>query len=300
MVDQLTLDHLKGAPLSLFESTVQHVDEPQRGFDAYLGAAHNRYLGSGHRRVALQMSEPAQERALEFTCTARMTYPEDWSQKAGVERTPHLSTVDAIRIAGKVRASLTRHGSFAEFADERSLTVRAGARPWEQLGAVPVHTAVALDPEHDELVLQHSVGTLKVESRLARASDVPIVDEGWAPGEASDIRFDADRRVQCTYDRRATEPSLMSFLEAMMLAAQMSQVALYGGDPKARDRSGNMWMRRARFVRHTARPQSASVVDLQLQNRRNVMVGGRAIDTADVLADDVFGVQVSASLATES
>lgn len=286
--------------MSLLQSTVPPVEAPQRGFDAYLGVARNRYLGSGHRRVALQMSEPTQERALEFTCTAKMTYPEDWSQKAGVERTPHLSTVDAIRIAGKVRASLTQHEPFAEFADERSLTVRAGARPWEQLDAVPVRTMLAIAPEHDELVLQHSIGTLKVESRLARAAEVPNIDERWTSGEASDIRFDADCRVQCTYDRRATEPSLMSFLEAMMLTAQMSQVALYGGDPEVRDRSGNMWMRRARFVRHAARQQAASVVDLQLQNRRSVMVGGRPVGTADVLAEDVFGVQVTASLATGS
>lgn len=286
--------------MSLLIPTTPPVDTPSRGFDEYLGTAQDRYLGDGHRRVTFEMSEPTQIGAGEFSSIARVSYPDDWSQKAGMRRDPHLSTVDAIRIAGAVRSSLSGGVLLAGCGDERSLTVRAGARPWEQLDAVPVRTTVTALPDKDSVVLKHKIGSLQVESRLALATEALAVDEAWEPGTVSDVRFDDASRVECMYERRSPRPSLLSFLEAMMLTAQMSQVALYGGDPDARNRSGNMWMRRAHFVRHTSRPFRTGVVELQLQNRRDVTIGDRVIGTADVVAVDVFGVQVTASLATGS
>jgi len=269
------------------------------GFDAYLGAARGRFLGDGHRRVNLELSDLVATDAATAEGVARVMYPRDWSLKAGVSREAHLSTADAFRVAGAVRSALAASAMtwLSEYGYERLLTVRAGARPFTELNAVPVRTQVdRVGP--DAVRLSHSVGTLKVESEWTRSEPPTFADDRWQAGNATDVRLVNDSRVSCTYERRSSALSSVSFLEVMMLTAQMSQVALYQGDADRRAQSGNMWLRRAGFLRHTPTPQRLAGVELDVVNRRDLIVGGRAVQTVDVVAEDVFGIQVTASLAT--
>lgn len=270
------------------------------GFDRLLGSSATRYLGDGHRRVGLVVGRARQTADDRFVSAAQIAYPVDWSVKAGQGRVPHLSTVDVMRIAEGMRDQLASEAGspLADFPVQRSLEVRAGARPWENLDEVPIATEVEVSPDGDEARVRHVIGSLKVDTLWGPTSSAPPVDDAWLSGAAADVTLLPGTRVQCTYRRRAERPALMSFLEAMMLAAQMSQVALYDGDYRRREVSGNMWMRRAAFVRHRTETASVGPVDLQLKNRRTVTVGGSRIDTAEVLAPDVFGVQVTASLAS--
>lgn len=269
------------------------------GFDAFLGTARDRFLGDGHRRVSLEMLDLVTTADAAADGVARVIYPLDWSLKAGAAREAHLSTVDAIRIAGAVRSALAadRMSWLGEYGYERSLIVRAGARPFTDLNSVPIRTAVER-PAPDTVRLLHSVGSLKVQSEWTRSRPPTLADDDWRTGEATRVQLATDSRVSCTYERRTSVLSSVSFLEVMMLTAQMSQVALYQGDAERRARSGNMWMRRAAFHRHTPTPRRVAVVELELLNRRELTVGGRVVGTADVVANDVFGVQVTASLAT--
>lgn len=114
---------------------------------------------------------------------------------------------------------------------------------------------------------------------------------------ASDIDLGPQSTVRCRYKRRAAAGGLISFTEVLMLTAQMSQVVLYNGDARRREQTGNMWMRRATFSRRAFATAAAGTVGLALSNRRELHIDGRTIETADVLADDVFGVHVTASLA---
>jgi hypothetical protein len=285
--------------MSLLSLPISEALAPDDGFDALLGSARDRFLGDGHRRVSLDVVELVAVDDETVAGMARVIYPHDWSLKGGVSREAHLSTVDAIRVAGAVRSALTTTAMtwLGEYGYERSLSVRAGARPFTGLGAVPVRTTVDR-PDADIVRLVHSVGSLKVESEWTRAEPPTLADDDWQAGIATNVRLMTDSRVNCTYERKTATLSTVSFLEVMMLTAQMSQVALYQGDAERRARSGNMWMRRAGFVRHTPTPQRVAAIELQLLNRRELTVGGRAVGTADVLAEDVFGVQVTASLAT--
>ncbi|MFJ4295643.1 AvrD family protein [Curtobacterium sp. NPDC089689] len=285
--------------MSMLSSPKPEAAASDVGFDAHLGAAHGRFLGDGHRRVRLELMDLVATDDATAEGVARVAYPRDWSLKAGVAREAHLSTADAIRVAGAVRSALVASPMtwLGEYGYERSLGVRAGARPFTELDAVPVRTRVDRTGP-DTVRLSHSVGSLKVESEWTRSKPPTFADDGWRAGNATGVRLLTDSRVSCTYERKSSTLSSVSFLEVMMLTAQMSQVALYQGDADRRAQSGNMWMRRAGFLRHTPTPQRLAGVDLNVVNRRELIVGGRTVQTADVVAEDVFGVQVTASLAT--
>lgn len=271
------------------------------GFDALLGPARDRYLGEGHRRVGLSLGGVTQTSDHSFASAARLNYPIDWSTKAGSSRTAHLSTVDAMRIAGRLRDTLARViPALSRYSAEQSLTVRAGARPWEALDDVPVVTEVLQLAGNDRLRLQHTIGSLKVVSDWeVPVREQPVSDE-WKAGRVTNVQLTANDRVECGYERAGARPAPMSFLEAMMLTAQMAQVALYSGNAARREASGNMWMRRANFVRRRRTLEQTQEIIAQLENRRDLSVGGRQIGTAEVRADDVFGIQVTASLASGS
>lgn len=271
------------------------------GFDAFLGAAHNRFLGDGHRRVTLELTDLAAVGSTAAESVARVRYPHDWSLKAGGSREAHLSTVDAIRVAAAMRSALAAGPMqwLSEYDYERSLTVRAGAKPFTELDVVPVRTMVER-PDLETVRLVHQVGSLRVETDWTRAEAPTLVDSSWQAGNATRVVLADDCSVSCFYERKVTTPAAVSFLEVMLLTAQMSQVALYQGDPIRRAHSGNMWMRRAQFLRNRWTADLSQRVAARLDNQRDLTVGGRRFSTAEVRADDMFGVQVTASLASGS
>jgi hypothetical protein len=271
------------------------------GFDAFLGAGRDRFLGDGHRRVGLALLDLIAVGDTASASTARVTYPDDWSLKAGGSREAHLSTVDAIRVAEEVRSALASGPMpwLKAFGHERSLTVRAGAEPFTALEAVPVQTSVARPDVHTVRLL-HRVGSLKVESEWVRSEAQTPSGSGWRAGRVTQIALAANSNVSCFYEREASTLTPMSFLEILLLTAQMSQVALYEGDPGRRDQSGNMWMRRAQFLRTRSSDDRVQQISTRLENRRVLSVSGRQFTTVDVRADDIFGVQVTASLASGS
>lgn len=271
------------------------------GFDAFLGAARNRFLGNGHRRVTLELIDLQAVSSTAAESAARVIYPHDWSLKAGESREAHLSTVDAIRVAEEMRSALAAGPMqwLSEYEHERSLTVRAGAKPFTELDVVPVRTMVER-PDLEIVRLVHQVGSLRVETDWTRAEPPTLVDSSWQAGNATRVVLADDFSVSCFYERKATTPAAVSFLEVLLLTAQMSQVALYQGDPIRRAQSGNMWMRRAHFLRNRWTTDVSQRVSARLDSQRDLTVGGRRFSTAEVRADDIFGVQVTASLASGS
>lgn len=147
MVDQLSGRIAKGLPLHALTAPPRFPTS-DNGFDAFLGAAQDRYLGNGHARVVTNVNDLVCEDGLEgygkqfparFVGAARVGYPRDWSTKSGVAREPHLSTVDAIQIADECAVRIARHiPAITNLGMQHFLTVRAGARPWEDLALVPI------------------------------------------------------------------------------------------------------------------------------------------------------------------
>lgn len=294
---------LLGRLLMTVIETTDHAEralhEPADGFDARLGDGTTRYLGEGHRRVLLDVSTPVHEQDDSFHSLASLSYPADWSVKAGQDREPHLSTIDAIRIATTVtNAIIVRHlPHLAGYPLEQALSVRAGARPWTELAAVPVRSHVRVGSDGESLFTQHQVGSLRVESTWGSGTAAAIA-AGGDSGRATSLRLRDDDSATCDYAREQPCDTPMAFLEALTLTAQLSQVVLYGGTPGARASSGNMWMRRAQFRRLRSDTTHQQSVALSLRHRRVMTVGDTRIETTDVVAEDVFGIHVTAALAT--
>ena len=270
------------------------------GFDEYLGSGSQRYLSEGHRRVDLELTNLSRDELGRYSSLASLRYPEDWSMKNGEQRTPHLSTIDAIRVATRMRELLAASvvPMLSEFGLERSLSVRAGAKPWEGLDSVPVSCEVTVVDDGRVVRLRHTIGSLKVESEWVRRGGV-TANEQKSPyaSKVADVQLDRGQYVSCLYSRDSGSTEPVSFLEVLTLTAQMSQVALYEGKQANRARSGNMWMRRASFVRHAWSGPTQQRVQLLLRNRKQLVVNNGMIETAEVLAEDVFGVHVTAALA---
>ncbi|WP_412162804.1 AvrD family protein [Curtobacterium flaccumfaciens] len=265
------------------------------GFDTLLGPAGTRYLGSGHRRVqsSLTPSEIADDGA--FIATARLAYPEDWSIKSGRRLRPHLSTIDALTIASRAHDEVVAAWCpwLGTFPLEQSLRVRAGARPVEDLDEVAVRSVVGAPSRAGAVVVEHTIGSFTVTSEWAAG---PQEFDDDPAGVVADVRLVEPSAVACRYTR-SSSIAPMSFLEVLTLTAQMSQVVLYGGDAATRERSNNMWMRRASFERLQTRAPRQQELELRLHNRRVLVVNGEPVETAEVLAENVFGVYVTASLA---
>lgn len=282
--------------------TLQRLTAPEvNGFDRMLGASSRRYLGGGHARVSLYVTGVDQLSEDTFGASATVIYPRDWSVKEGQERTPHLSTVDAIRIADLTHGQLLkRYVPWLSLYAASSLEVRAGAKPCETLEEVVVTSRVQGTSRDDAIVVCHKIGTLSVSVTWMRLADIPGIET--SPAGRSDrvvdsVQLDGVDTATCQVSRCTVDSAEMHFVEALTLTAQLAQVVLYGGNAAAREGSQNMWMRRARFDRLSTPKKASQTVAVRLHNQRELSMGGDTIRTADVLAEDVCGIKVTASLA---
>lgn len=288
--------------MTMTANTLQrHPASEVDGFDQMLGASSRRYLGSGHNRVSLYVTDVNQLAEDTFGACATVIYPRDWSVKEGQERQPHLSTVDALRIADITHKQiLDTHLPWLSCYVASSLEVRAGAKPCETLDEVAVVSRIQGTPGDDVVVLAHKVGTLAVAVTWTRQAEdkrgkTPPANQFVASIDS--VQLDGAATATCRVRRDKAGPAELPFVEALTLTAQLAQVVLYGGDSASRETSSNMWMRRARFDRLDTPGAVTSHVAVRLHDQRELSVGGQAIRTAEVLALDVFGIKVTASLA---
>lgn len=271
------------------------------GFDQVLGASSRRYLGGGHNRVSLHVADVTRLTEDTFGACATVIYPRDWSVKEGQERRPHLSTVDALRIADITHKQiLDTHLAWLSCYAASSLEVRAGAKPCEALEEVAVASRIQGTPGDDVVVLAHKVGTLAVAVTWTRQAEdkrgeTPPANQFIASIDS--VQLESAATASCRVRRDTAGPAELPFVEALTLTAQLAQVVLYGGDSTSREKSPNMWMRRARFDRLDTPEAVTSQVAVRLHGQRELSVAGQAIRTAEVLASDVCGIKVTASLA---
>src|ERR1700761_252591 len=142
-----------------------------------LGPAAPRFFGGGFRRVGVALTalsvEPAPAGG-RVEATAEVRYPAGWSVRDAREAPrPHLSTIDALSIAVQAAEAYLAH-AFALGAEERErmwlrrYTMRAGSKPQEDLGAVPVRGVVAYTVPalgglgHAVSTLDISVGAMRI------------------------------------------------------------------------------------------------------------------------------------------
>ncbi|KUL32252.1 AvrD family protein [Streptomyces regalis] len=116
--------------------------------DDYLGPGERRYFGGGFRRVRQRLaaiSVVGRAESTEATARASVSYPSDWSAKGtGTELVPHLSSVDALVLGAQLAEILLGHAYRLDAGARsrmwlRSVRMRAGAHPQEDLDRLAVH-----------------------------------------------------------------------------------------------------------------------------------------------------------------
>ncbi|MBY8877278.1 AvrD family protein [Actinacidiphila acidipaludis] len=157
--------------------------------DDRLGPAASRFFGDGHRRVRYRFTDilidPGPEGAI--TATAGVLCPPDWSLKAGATQRPHLSTIDALVIGGRLaELFLTRRHRLT--ATQRSLMwlrrveIRAGRAPDEEdLESLRAEGSPAGTRPHEQLagtavtVMTCRVGGMRVSCEVVHPFGRPVV-----------------------------------------------------------------------------------------------------------------------------
>jgi len=255
---------------------------PINGFDAFLGPAVNRYFGEGYRKTEYTISQLRQRTDPPGTLTAvaGVHYSPDWSLKAGLRRTPHLSTLDALVLGAWLgQAHLAGIGlspGSVSRAWMPEVAVRAGRRPVQDLGAIAlsasvVHEAASEIPGWMRTQLTTKVGPLVCLVTLEH--DPP----GRAGAARSSLFLEARPETYTTAFRSTRhvfepgtigelgmqgrvrfEPALSPppsglaaaywpspvFIDHLVIAGQMAEVVLACvRSAHGRDSSSNLWMR---------------------------------------------------------
>lgn len=248
--------------------------------DAQLGAAEERFFGSGYMRVSHSIS-PLRVDADGADYIAKVIYPGDWSLKQGTEQSPHLTSVDAIALAVTLAEDYLRR--VMRLAESwlgrfwiRTCTVAPGAHPTTELERMSARLdAVAPSDVSADWQFRCRLGSFSVDFALG---------EDHGPADAAlhaslESYFGGAFRLwrrelgavthnEGVFSARArlSEPSpessmltgiesefvgMPSLLDAVIFCAQVGQVALYSLDGLHRHETDPLWLRRAKFVRAT-------------------------------------------------
>lgn len=151
----------------------------QGTIDQVLGTGDTRYFGRGFQRVTHHLTEVVirSDRITgTMSATARVDYPPDWSTKTTQPTEPHLSTVDALIIAGQLAEAYLTHGHRLDPAARARMWLRAfdmtSGAAQTQLAAIPVHgrrSSMRLGPWGTNTVISvfdFRIGTLRLSCQV--------------------------------------------------------------------------------------------------------------------------------------
>ncbi|WP_241732442.1 AvrD family protein [Galbitalea soli] len=172
--------------------------------DHALGDKKCRYFGEGHRAVrrVVEATGPAGSPELR----ARLAYPERWSVKRHASLVPHVSTIDALAIAGRIAGDYLRRE--CDHSEEmvrrawiRSFEVRAGSTPVESLDDIPVQVQrMEASPSRHcptDIVLAFDIGNMRATIAVVPSPSPPQSELTDAPSSGHRERPTAnDRRAE--------------------------------------------------------------------------------------------------------
>jgi hypothetical protein len=149
------------------------------GVEDYLGPAEKRFFGRGFRRVRYTMDNPrvgVDNGDVRADVTLGVHYPSDWSRKDAEDLRPHLSTLDAIILNGRMielclAGALGLTGAGLGRARIRRTRITAGGRPQEDLTALETVTVlrpsvVPVGSERAMSTARTAIGTMLVHSEV--------------------------------------------------------------------------------------------------------------------------------------
>jgi hypothetical protein len=174
-----------------------------------LGPGDARYFGRGFQRVTQVLTDVAigSDRITgTVSATARVDYPTDWSTKTTPPPGPHLSTVDALIIAGQLAEAYLTHGHRLDSAARarmwlRGFEMKSGAAAQTALAAIPVQgrrSSMRLGPWGTNTVIsvfEFRIGALRLSCQVQHEVGTPVVTPATWPdldqllGPAADRQY---------------------------------------------------------------------------------------------------------------
>lgn len=256
----------------------KEVNEVVTNIDDILGPAEQRYFGEGYKRTQYECNINYGEDVAQGLVS--VAYQTDWSQKKAQSRRPHLSTIDAFLIAGRVSCGLIkRHYQLSKTQSSqawiRYVSIKAGAEALEDLDAVQL-SAQLLDTNRSQESL---FGTLTRVKTMLDSMEIEIIIDHEADVEKSrsaefimddDEYFTSDFRLRhchlanntfCDslyavssdllfqYPSKSSSGAMGQYPNALMISdwltcfAQLSQLVMYRLDNLDRNETHNLWMR---------------------------------------------------------
>lgn len=148
--------------------------QEQRSIEELLGPSEERYFATGYRTVRYSLGSLHTAPSGATEAVGSITYPVHWSTgRDGTPAAPHLSSVDAVALSLQLAEDIAPAEDLQALSHLRvgAIELRAGTRPWLNIGAVPMTLAVETRGTSRHLVAH--VGNMRVRIELVRASSIP-------------------------------------------------------------------------------------------------------------------------------
>jgi avirulence D protein (AvrD) len=231
--------------------------------DEVLGPKEERFFGSVFRsaRQSLEVNlAPSGPYRLAIDGTAHVAYERGWGTRNGAARVPHVSSIDALILAGRVMARVQRYLWDRELLPaERHLAVErvqvnAGTEPDERLTdlACTGSAAYAGLAEGTPVRCDLRIGQMRARLVARHAPGHPIDPEDVGSGHVptvpiTDVVLDPSLRAvrgDLGGDPDCGPPSVRGYASSMVASAQLAQVLIAFRDQVPRHRGNTLWMRR--------------------------------------------------------
>lgn len=299
-----------------------------------LGPAKGRYFAAGYRRVVYDLKNVRPDRSVVggLSAVGVVSYPSQWSvDESGRERTPHLSSVDAIVLPILTLEAGATPELLNELCDYRvgAIDLRSGSEPWLDLASVPVsQRSVAVSEQCRNI--RAVVGNIRSNISLVRGTTATMESARLASGRSFTSVYGGLFKANAFHTHisglelrsmtlRATHefssphvdaelvgigiessywpaPTVIDYLVTM---GQLTQVLIYESEHASRGRIGNLWMRSMHIdvKQSSMAPATRVSSETRLLRNRLVVHSGRRIH--DVLVESVAssGVHARAALA---
>lgn len=224
-----------------------------KNIDDFLGASSGRYFGSGYLRCSHSLHDfeaVSKNNLAEFSCSASVSYPEDWSRKANGNQAAHLSTIDVLelsQLAVRRWRELTMHSSNHESWKLVSIDVKAGRSPTSIVGArVSILGSITLR-SGDIADVDLQVGNMHVKARYWRYFEVQkVATSKRSPAAIRNVMMDLNTlNVSSVVDPVDVDiESSWGISSVFSITLQLGQALMYGLDSVRREDSNTLWMKK--------------------------------------------------------
>lgn len=282
--------------------------------DHALGSPKGRYFGQGHRRSVYSFTPTSVfQGGVAGICAVQQEGL--WSEKDTGTVSRHLSTIDAVSLAGLALESvfhLEPVNIEALFVTE--VSIRAGAAATEDLNAVPLEATVVWNLATRAFDCAVTVGTMRLtmavesvaapiftatsegepkffaqhlQSRFQHISDIDInCDAGNMQAKLGALA--AQRGPTGHYSGlQSAHFELFSISEAIVCLAQLAQTMAYEFDQISRDESAVFWLRRLSVSLTAPRLRVGQIiaVDIQVARSSELRIAGEPWRTLRLTAE---------------